>query len=83
MLIILIRLGNISNFINFDSNSTILCNTLGFSYWKSINNLKSLVSPSNNLSSLFLTSSFNLFISFILSFANVLNSLSFLMESYS
>ena len=54
-----------------------------FSQSKSVNNLKILVLPSNNLSSMFLTSSFNLFISFILSVANTLNYLSFLMKSYS
>ena len=48
-----------------------------FSYSKSINNLEILVSPSNNLSSLFLTSLFNFSISFIFSFADNPNSLSF------
>ena len=45
-----------------------------FSYSKSINNLEILVSPSNSLSSLFLTSLFNFSISFI---ADNPNSLSF------
>ena len=47
-----------------------------FSYSKSVNNLEILVSPPNNLCSLFLTSSFNLSILFIFSFANNPNSLS-------
>ena len=48
-----------------------------FSYSKPVNNFKILVSPSNNISLLFLASSFSLFISFILSFVDNLNSLSF------
>ena len=64
-----------------DSNTAISCNAFPFSYPKSVNNLEILVSlsnkRSNNSSLLFSTSSFNFFISFIFSFADNLNFLSF------
>ena len=46
-LILPIHSGDISNFSSFESNSVILCNAFIFSYSKSVNNLKTLVSPSN------------------------------------
>ena len=73
--------GNICNSINLDSNTIISSNVSCFLYLKSVNNLEILVSLfykwSNNSSLLFSTSSFNLSISFIFTFANNLNSLSF------
>ena len=87
ILILSIRSGDISNFINFDSNAAISFNALCFSYSKSVNNLKILFSLSNKSSNysflLFSASSFNLSISFIHFLANILNSLSFLIKSYS
>ena len=47
-----------------------------FSYSKSVDSFINFISPSNNLSSLFLTSSFNLSILFIFSFPDNPNSLS-------
>ena len=78
LLILSIRSSDISNFASFDSNTTILCNASFFSYSKSVINLEILVSPSNTLSSLLLTSSFNLSILFIFPFADSPNSLSLL-----
>ena len=74
-----ICVGCIPNFISFDSNGGISCNASRFSYFKSVNFLEILLSPSsfNNSSSSFLTFSFNIFISFVFSFADNLNSLSF------
>ena len=75
-MILSICAGNISNVFNFDSNIVISCNAPCFSYFKSVNNLEILDSPSNkrsNNSSLsFSTSSFDLFILFIFSFADKL-----------
>ena len=83
----MISSGNISNFINFDFNTAILCNVSFFSYSKPVNNLGigflASNKSSNNSLSLFSAFSFNAFISCNLSFANILNSLSFSMESYS
>ena len=45
-LILPIRSGDVSNFSSFDSNTVILCNVSIFSYFKSANNLETLVSPS-------------------------------------
>ena len=46
------------------------------SYFKAVNNLSILVSSFNNICSLFLTSSSNIFISFITTLASILNSIS-------
>ena len=46
------------------------------SYFKLVKNLSILVSLFNKISSVFLTSSFNIFISFILTFASSPNSIS-------
>ena len=74
-------MGDISNFIIFYCDTTILFNASSLSYSKSANNFKILVSPSNkwcnNSSLLFSTSSFNLSVSFIFTFTENLNSLSF------
>ena len=49
-LILPICLGHISNFSSFHSNTVILCNASTFSYSKSLNNLETVVSLSNNSS---------------------------------
>ena len=73
--------GVISNFISFDSNTAISCNASCSSHFKLVVNLDILLSSSNewssNLSLLFSTSSFNLPISFIFSFADNFYSFSY------
>ena len=70
-LILSICAGVISNFIKFDFNTVISCNASCFLYFKSVNSLEILVSPSsfNNSPSLYLNFSFNYSISFIFSCA--------------
>ena len=61
------------NFFNFNSDSLISFSMPSSSYFKFVNNLKILVSAFNNLTSLFLSSSFNPSILFISSLAANLN----------
>ena len=49
-LILSICVGDISNFISFDSNTVISCHGSCFLYFKSANDLKILVSTSNKWS---------------------------------
>ena len=63
-----ICIGGIPNLVSSDSDLIISCNMSSSSYFKTVNNFKISLSIDDNVSLLFITSSFNLSVSFISSF---------------